>query len=107
MNNIKKLVAIALIILAAFGGFMLGSRISEVKISLIDSLDDMSSLIVLKRDLKSDDSKILYEKLKDRCIWRYEGLRHAYETSNFKHLIRIDRDIDLGFSLVEKRKKDL
>jgi hypothetical protein len=93
--------------LAAYGGFQAGSRISEVKTALIYTLDDTSTLIAFKKQPDSANSKHLYDVLKARSLWRCEELQRAYQRSKFKWMIEFDGEVERGFGWMEERKKEL
>lgn len=59
MNIFKSSIIIALILLASFGSYKLGSLTAEIKTALIFSLDDISSLIAIKEELSTEESKHL------------------------------------------------
>ncbi len=86
--------------------YKIGSRTAEVKTCLICDLDDISTLIALKDKFNSDESKSLKKVLRDRYVWRYEGIKFAYSQTLYRYPISLDKDIDKGILLMEKRIKE-
>jgi|GEM_PF-2050574 len=93
------MLGLAALAVTAVLAYQTGIRNAEIKTTMICNLDDIAVLMAVK----DSDPKALKKRLRDRYVWRYREIKKAYDQSLYRYPISLDKDIDLGFQLMEKQ----